>query len=118
MATGNPVIQLKAMAFAVRIVKVRDYLVKEKHEHRISDQLFRSGTSIQANVAEAQYAVSHADFINKMQIALKEANESRNWIELLFQSGFFPEAAYQSLYDDINQIVMILIAILRTAKGK
>lgn len=117
MAPHNPVVQMKSMDFAVRIVRVHDYLVNVKKEKRISDQLYRSGTSIQANIAEAQYAVSRADFINKMQIALKEANESRNWITLLYKSGYFEEKAYLSLYDDVNQIVMLLISILRTSKS-
>ena len=116
MAPRDPIVQIKAMDFAARIVKVHEYLVKEKKEKRISDQLDRSGTSVQANIAEAQYAVSRPDFINKMQIALKEANESRNWITLLFKAGYFDERSYLSLYDDINQIVMLLIAILRTSK--
>lgn len=117
MASRDPIVQLKSMEFAARIVRVHEYLVNVKKEKRISDQLYRSGTSIQANIAEAQYAVSHADFINKMQIALKEANESRNWITLLYKTGYFEEKAYLSLYDDINQIVMLLISILRTAKS-
>ncbi len=117
MAPRDPIVQLKSMDFAARIVRVHEYLVKVKKEKRISDQLYRSGTSIQANIAEAQYAVSHADFINKMQIALKEANESRNWITLLYKTGYFDAKAYQSLYDDVNQIVMLLIAILRTSKS-
>lgn len=118
MASRDPIVQIKSMDFAARIVQVHEYLVKERKERRISDQLYRSGTSVQANIAEAQYAVSRPDFINKMQIALKEANESRNWITLLYKTGYFDENAYRSLYDDINQIVMLLIAILRTAKNE
>lgn len=70
MQQNNPTKE-KADAFAVRIVNAYKYLAKEKKEKRISDQLYRCGTSVQANIAEAQYAVSHADFVSKMQIALK-----------------------------------------------
>jgi len=112
----RPLILDKADAFAVRIVNAHKYLIKEHNEHRMSDQLYRSGTAVQALVAESQYAQSTADFINKMQIALKEANETRNWIVLLHNTGFFSDAAFNSLYDDINQIVMILIAIVRSTK--
>ena len=106
----------KAMNFAVRVTNAYKYLVDVKHEKRISDQLYRSGTSIQANISEAQYAVSHADFINKMQIALKEANEARNWITLLYKTGLFGQKEYDSIYSDINELVIMLIAIQRTAR--
>ena len=70
-----------------------------------------------ANIAEAQYAQSRPDFISKYNIALKEANETRNWINLLHDTGYIDQAAYDSIYDDINQIVIILISILRKLKG-
>jgi four helix bundle protein len=107
----------KALNFAVRVTNAHKYLVKSKNEHRISDQLYRSGTSIQANISEAQYAISHADFICKMQIALKEANESRNWITLLHKTNYIDDRTYESIYNDVNEIVMMLIAILKTAKN-
>lgn len=106
----------KATAFGVRISKAYIYLVKEKGEKRSSDQLYRSGTSISANIAEAQYAASRADFINKLQIALKEANEARNWINILYRSGYFSKPEYDSIYKDVNELVIILIASIKTAK--
>lgn len=113
----KPLILNKSEAFAVRIVNAYNYLVKQKHETVISKQLLRAGTSIQANIAEAQYAQSRPDFISKYNIALKEANETRNWINLLHNTGYIDQAAYDSIYDDINQIVIILISILRKLKG-
>lgn len=117
MQQNNP-IKEKAEAFAVRIVNAYKYLLTVKKEKRISDQLYRCGTSIQANIAEAQYAVSHADFICKMQIALKEANEARSWIVLLHRTEYFDDKTFDSIYSDINEIIIILISILRTAKEK
>ena len=82
----------------------------------MSTQLLRSGTAISALIAEVQYAQSKADFINKMSVALKEANESRNWITLLHDGDYIDDKAYNSIYDDINQIVMMLVSIVRTSK--
>lgn len=103
----------KARAFAVRITNAQKYLVNEKHEFRISDQLYRSGTSIMANLAEAQYAGTTADYINKIRIALKEANESREWITLLHNTDYLDEKTYKSIYQDINEIIVMLIAIVK-----
>lgn len=110
------IIKIKADNFAVRIVNAHKYLVEQKHEHHMSNQLYRCGTAIQAMVAEAQYAQSTADFISKFEIALKEANEARSWINLLFRTGYFSQIEYDSIYDDINQIIMIIIAIVRKTK--
>lgn len=110
------IIKIKADAFAVRIVNAYRYLTVEKNEKRMSDQMYRSGTAIQALIAEAEYAQSTADFISKMSIALKEANETRSWINLLYATGYFSDGMYCSIYDDINQIVIILIAIIRKTK--
>lgn len=110
------IIQTKALAFSKRIVKAEKFLRINRKETVLSKQLLRSGTSISANVAEAEYAQSKADFINKMSIALKEANESRNWIELLYAGEYIDKPTYNSIYDDINQIIMILIRIIRTSK--
>lgn len=103
----------KAENFAVRITNAHKYLVEVKKEKRISDQLYRSGTSVMANLAEAKYAASSADYINKIRIALKEANESRQWIELLYRTNFFDKKMYDSILKDINEIIVILIAIVR-----
>ena len=107
----------KAEGFAVRITNAHKYLVETKKEMRISDQLYRSGTSIMANLAEAKYAASNADYIYKVRIALKEANESRQWIELLYRTGYFDQKIYDSLLKDINEIIIILVAIVRPKKS-
>lgn len=118
MRASDNVILKKSHDFAVRATNAAKYLRNEKHEYRISDQLYRSGTSINANILEAQYAQSLADFISKMQIALKEANESRGWVNLLHDTGYFDDRQYTSIYSDINEIVIILIAILKSSKSK
>lgn len=111
-------IQIKADAFAVRIVNAHKYLKDVKHEYRMSDQMYRSGTSIQANVAEARYAESENDFIHKFCIALKEANETRKWITLLHRTGYFDDRSFESIYKDINEIIVILVSIVKTMKQK
>lgn len=114
---AKSIVQEKADAFAVRVVKAYKYITNEKREYVMSKQLYRSGTSVQANIAEAQYAQSHKDFINKMSIALKEANESRRWIGLLHKTEYINDREYKSIYDDVNEIVMILISIIRKGKN-
>lgn len=111
------IVQKKSEDFAVRVTNAYNYLKDVKKEKVISLQLFRSGTSVQAMIAEAQYAQSTADFINKLEIALKEANESRNWIKLLYRTNYINLATYNSIYNDINQIIMLLIAIVRKTKS-
>ena len=113
----EPIVLIKARAFAVRAIKAEKYLKKEKHEFNMANQLLRSGTAISALISEAQYAQSKADFINKMSIALKEANESRNWITLLHEGGYIDDKAFNSIYDDANQLVMMLVSIVRSSKN-
>lgn len=112
------VIQQKADAFAIRIVKLCKFL-RRKNEHIMSNQILRSGTSIGANVAEAQYAASKADFINKYQIALKEANETEYWLRLLSNTGYLSDdEPSRSLVADCKELLRLLIASTRTAKRK
>ncbi len=104
-----------SMDFAVEIINlVKD--LKEKRESIISNQIGRSGTSIGANIREAQYAHGKADFIAKLQIALKEANETGYWLELLFKTGFIYEESYQQLNSLCTNIRVLLIASVRTTK--
>ena len=104
-----------SMDFAVEIINlVKD--LKEKRESIISNQIGRSGTSIGANIREAQYAHGKADFIAKLQIALKEANETGYWLELLFKTGFIDEESYQQLISLCTNIRVLLIASVRTTK--
>ena len=91
------IIKDKSFAFALRIVKMYKYLCEKKKEYVLSKQLLRSGTSVGANVREAEQAESKADFVHKLAIALKEANESEYWIELLFQSKYLDDKSYKSI---------------------
>lgn len=106
----------KSIAFAARIVKLQKYLVKEKKETVLSKQIIRSGTSIGANISEANYGQSKADFIAKMQIALKETAETEYWIRLIFLSDYIEDKLKDSLLADCLEIKRILISSLNTAK--
>ena len=106
----------KSLHFAARIVKLYQYLSKEKHESIISKQLIRSGTSIGANANEAVYGVSKADFIAKLQISLKETAETEYWLKLLVLSDYLSEEEGKLLIDDCLEIKRILVSTLNTAK--
>jgi four helix bundle protein len=103
------------MDFAVSVINLVKGL-KERRESIISNQIGRSGTSIGANIREAQYAHSKADFIAKMQIALKEANETGYWLELLYKTGYISEVDYKLLDSACASIRVMLIASINTAK--
>ena len=106
----------KSIVFASRIVKLYQHLTKTKKETIISKQIVRSGTSIGANINEANYGQSKADFISKMSIALKETAETEYWIKLLYLSGYIDEKMSESLLNDCLEIKRILIASINTAK--
>ena len=112
------IVENKSFEFAGRIVNLRKFLIKEKNEYLLSKQLMRSGTSIGANVAEAQRAQSKADFVSKMHIALKEAAETEYWIRLLNMSEYIDDKTSNSLLNDCLEIKRILIASITTAKEK
>ena len=108
-------LKIQSMDFAVQIIN----LVKElklKKESIISNQIGRSGTSVGANIREAQYAHGTADFIAKLQIALKESNETGYWLELLFKTGYIDETTYKSLDSQCTGIRVMLISSINTAK--
>ena len=111
------IIKDKSFSFALRIVKLYKFLV-EKKEFVLSKQLLRSGTAIGALVREAEHAESTADFIHKMAIAQKEANETDYWIELLYQSEYLDISQYNSIILDIQELNKILASIIITLKGK
>jgi len=111
------IIKIKSFAFALRIVKLFQFLTTEKKEYVLSKQLLRSGTAIGALVREAEQAESNADFIHKLSILLKEANESEYWIDLLFQSGYLEELAITSLKTDLTVLLKLLISIIKTSKA-
>ncbi len=105
----------KSFDFAVRIVNLYKYLNNKRKEHVLSKQLLRSGTSIGANVSEAERAQSKADFVSKMSIALKEANETNYWIKLLYKTDYLNKSQYDSINTDINELISILTAICKTS---
>ena len=111
------VLKMQSFAFALRVVKLYQFLSQEKKEKVMSLQLLRSGTAIGAMVREAEYAESKADFIHKLNIALKEANETEYWMELLFKSEYLSEEAFNSLSMDIKELLKLLISIVKTSKG-
>ena len=106
----------KSMTFAVRIVKLYQYLQKDKHEYVLSKQLLRSGTSIGANVREAKYGQSRADFVAKMSIALKEVSETEYWLELLNKTKYLTDEQYKSINADCSEIAKILTSIVKNTK--
>ena len=107
----------KSIDFGARIVKLYQYLVKTKQETVLSKQILRSGTSIGANINEAQYGNSRADFIAKLHIALKETAETEYWLHVLEKSEYLEKAMADSLLSDCQEIKRILIASVNTAKG-
>ena len=112
----NP-IKVKSFAFAVRIVKFVKWLDEQGVNYKLSDQILRSGTSIGANVVEAQSGHTKKDFAHKMGIAFKEANETRYWIELLQACKIIDEAKAKSLLSDLTEIIKLLASILKSSKG-
>lgn len=112
---GN-VIVLKSKRFAIRIVKLYQYLMKEHREFVLSKQILRSGTSIGANVKEAVQGQSRADFSSKMNIALKEAVETEYWLELLHETNYLDDRAFQGIYRECQELIKILVAILKSTR--
>ena len=108
----------KSLDFAVRIVNVQKYLVSKKKENHISRQLMRAGTSIGANIAEAQRGQSTADFAAKMAIALKECSETEYWLQLLYRTDYLTPKQYDSLYQDLQEIIRMLVAICKRVNSK
>ena len=106
----------KSMAYAIRIVRLYRYLTDEKHEFVMSKQLLRCGTSIGANTKESKNAQSRNDFLNKLNIALKEADETEYWLELLYKTDYLDQNQYLSIQNDTNEIIKILTSIIKTLK--
>jgi len=111
----NPVKE-KSFRFAVRIVRLCKFLTEEKKEYVISRQILRSGTSIGANVKEALQAESKADFIHKLSISLKEASETEYWLQLLKETEYIDQMAYDSLMSDCVELLKLLTSIIKSSK--
>lgn len=110
----------KSKSFSLRIIKLFAFLTKEKKEFIISKQIFRSGTSIGANIREAIRAQSSADFVSKLYISLKEAEETEYWLELLWESKILDEHKdeYDSLYSDCDELIKLLVASIKKVQSK
>ena len=108
----------KSLDFAVRIVNLSKYLKDKKKEYVLSKQILRCGTSIGANVAEAQRGQSRADFLAKMTISLKEANETQYWLMLLKRTEYITKKQYDSIYTDLNELLCLLTSICKTVAEK
>ncbi|BAZ22806.1 hypothetical protein NIES4073_36930 [Kalymmatonema gypsitolerans NIES-4073] len=112
----NSLVYEKAYKFAIRIVNAYKYLSEKKKEYILSKQLMRSGTSIGANIAEANGAISQADFSAKISIAYKECLETKYWLSLLKDTGYIEQKAFDSIYQDADEIGKILFSILKKTK--
>lgn len=112
------IIQDKTSAYAIRIIRLYQYLTNVKHEQTISRQILRSGTSIGANTAESRNAQSRADFVNKLNIALKEADETAFWLKTLYGGNYITERQLQSMLADNTEIIRILVKIIKTSKKR
>ena len=113
---SNNLIHDLSKAFAVRIVRLSQRLQNEHHEYVLSRQILKSGTSIGANVRESRNAQSKADFINKLNIALKESDETDYWLELLFLTDYLNQELYDSLVSDNKYITAVLTNIIKSCK--
>lgn len=115
MDENTSIIGKKSFAFALRIIKAYKYLT-EQNEYVLSKQLLRAGTSIGANCREAKNAQSRSDFISKLSIALKEADETAYWLELLHEGDFIEQESFDSIYKDCIELVKLLTSIIKTSK--
>ena len=107
----------KSKAFALKIINLHNFLINEKRDYVMSRQILKSGTSIGANIRESKNAQSSLDFINKLSIALKEADETAYWLELLTESNTIEIEVSNALYSDLNEIISLLTSIIKTTKN-
>ena len=114
-ADDKNIVAKKSFAFALRVIKAYKYLV-ERNEYVLSKQMLRSGTSIGANCREAKNAQSRLDFINKLNIALKEADETAYWLELLHEGDFIDQNSFESIYGDCIELIKLLTSIVKKTK--
>ncbi len=117
MPRKDNIIEIKSDLYSDRIVKMYQVLTSQRNEHILSKQILRSGTSIGANVAESQSAQSDADFVSKMSIALKEANESLYWLKKLYKGNIITENEFISMQADNTELIKLLTSIIKTKKG-
>ena len=116
MVTGSSPLRDKSYCFAIRIVKLSQYLQNDKKEFVLSKQVLRSGTAIGALIREAEFAQSRADFVNKMSISLKEANETEYWLSLLKDTAFINEKQFLSIHHECRELIAMLVSTVKTTK--
>ena len=114
----NSIIKEKSFSLSLRVVKLYQYLTENKREHIMSKQLLRAGTSVGANIREATRAESDKDFMHKLAVAQKEADETGYWLELLKASGYLNEHEFNSIYPEVEEVIKILAKIIITKKQK
>lgn len=112
----NNILAEKSTEFGTRIVRFNQFLCKEKKEFILSKQIYRSGTSIGANIHEGIYAQSKPDFISKLSIALKEAGETSYWLKVLYRAEYIDEPLFKSLKNDCDELIKILTATIKSSK--
>ncbi len=112
---GKNILKDKSFDFALRIVNLSKFLSTEKKEYVLSKQILRSGTSVGALISESEYAESKKDFIHKLRIALKEANETKYWLELLYKAEYIEKNQSKSLINDVTELIKLLISSINTS---
>jgi len=115
---SESILKTKSYKFAIRIVKFFLFLRKNKKEYVLSKQVLKSGTAIGALVREAEFGQSKADFINKMQIALKEANETDYWLNILCDTDYITDKMFQSIDFDCQELIKLLVSTVKTSKQR
>jgi len=112
----NNILKEKSYSFAIRVVKLAQHLQSEKREFVMSKQILRSGTSVGALIREAEFGQSKPDFISKMSIALKEANETEYWLNLLKDSQYLDLKSFDSIWKDCSELIALLVSTVKTSK--
>lgn len=113
---SKSILKDKSYAFAIRIVKLSQFLQTEKKEYVLSKQILRSGTAIGALIREAEFGQSKPDFVHKMSISLKEANETEYWISILKDTDYIEQILFESLHSDCKELIAMLVSSIKTAK--
>lgn len=116
MKVDNQIVD-DSKSFAIRIIRLYQFLADNKKEYVMAKQVLRSGTSIGANVSESVFAQSRMDFVNKMSIALKEANETKYWLDLLVETDYLSNSQYDSIVDDVKKLIGTLVNIIKSTKN-
>jgi len=115
---SESVLRKKSFDFAIRVINLYKYLKKKHGEYNVSQQILRSGTAVGAMIREAEFAESRKDFMHKLYISLKEANESMYWLELLYATEFISKKMFDSMHKDASDLLKMLVASVKTIKGR